>query len=482
MKSNSSNFWLYFFYCIAAFIAFWYWHVDEHYQIFEYASYKLGYTLSSELAWEFHSKIRSAILPLVAFIVSKSLLITPFFNPFLVESICRVLGALLFVYILLKLSKIIKHEFQIEDTNYDKWVMLFWILPIVMVRFSSESISSSLYWLGFIYLYPITKNRYWKRYLIVGIIWGLAFYIRIHIAILIGVFILWDLIIKKQKLSYYFPFGIGFLISTCIEIASNYWLYGDLIWSPYGYFYSNVIDGAANSFGIQPVYFYFSELIKNLIYPIGFFVITGLVAFSFSYKKSIFSWFVWIFIAVHSIVSHKEYRFLFPIFVLLAPLSYLGLYTIDISSKLKNKLFTLILYLNLILLPSCLLIHSFKPYNFLRLYPYTAKEKKIASLKHNLYSLDPGGRFDKVKTNFWKHPKCEIVVLKDISNIDSSFNYVVSIGDYGKSFRINDRNYEKVFETIPLHIKKKIPHSILLTIDQIYLYAQKLPEKSTVKK
>jgi hypothetical protein len=101
--------------------------------------------------------------------------------------------------------------------------------------------------------------------LIVGIIWGLAFYIRIHIAILIGVFILWDLIIKKQKLSYYFPFGIGFLISTCIEIASNYWLYGDLIWSPYGYFYSNVIDGAANSFGIQPVYFYFSELIKKIL-------------------------------------------------------------------------------------------------------------------------------------------------------------------------------------------------------------------------
>jgi hypothetical protein len=339
-----------------------------------------------------------------------------------------------------------------------------------MVRFSSESISSSLYWLGFIYLYPITKNRYWKRYLIVGIIWGLAFYIRIHIAILIGVFILWDLIIKKQKLSYYFPFGIGFLISTCIEIASNYWLYGDLIWSPYGYFYSNVIDGAANSFGIQPVYFYFSELIKNLIYPIGFFVITGLVAFSFSYKKSIFSWFVWIFIAVHSIVSHKEYRFLFPIFVLLAPLSYLGLYTIDISSKLKNKLFTVIVYLNLILLPSCFLIHSFKPYNFLRLYPYTAKEKKIASLKHNLYSLDPGGRFDKVKTNFWKHPGCEIVVINTTQKLDSNFNYLICAVDYGETISAGNNIFKKVFETIPSCIISKIPLNIANTIDKVYLY------------
>src|ERR1700758_4938129 len=47
---------------------------DEHYQVLEFMSYKLGITPASDLPWEFSARIRPWFQPLVYYAIAKPLL------------------------------------------------------------------------------------------------------------------------------------------------------------------------------------------------------------------------------------------------------------------------------------------------------------------------------------------------------------------------------------------------------------------------
>src|SRR3954468_228182 len=48
---------------------------DEHYQILEFLSWKLGITPASELPWEFSARVRPWLQPLLYFLVAKPLIL-----------------------------------------------------------------------------------------------------------------------------------------------------------------------------------------------------------------------------------------------------------------------------------------------------------------------------------------------------------------------------------------------------------------------
>lgn len=392
------------------------------------------------------------------------------FNPFLAEAICRVLASILFIFSYFKL--LTYFENSIEDSQkqqFKKFSLFFWILPIVMVRFSSESISASLFWLGFYYFNSKEERINFFKLILVGFLWGISFYIRMHLAILIGIFFLWILFYRRNRI---FDFGyifIGFIFSTGVEFILNYWLYNNWIWSPYLYFKTNVIDGIANQFGEMPFYYYFTELIKNLQPPIGIFILIGVATYVWRNKSSLFSWLICGFILIHSMVSHKEYRFLFPIFPLLIPLAYIGYQSLSIF-KWKSKILSIIWIINIILLPTCIIIHSFNPYNYLKLYPYTLTNKKIYTDKPNPYAL--GDRFYTVRPYFWKSPSCEVIELDSLnSNLDITI--FITRKDKGASIQIGQKTLEKSFQTIPKFINNYIPESIKSSIDYLYIYQVK---------
>src|ERR1700755_2465182 len=47
---------------------------DEHYQVLEFMSYKLGITPAADLPWEFSARIRPWFQPLVYFLIAKPLI------------------------------------------------------------------------------------------------------------------------------------------------------------------------------------------------------------------------------------------------------------------------------------------------------------------------------------------------------------------------------------------------------------------------
>ncbi len=456
---------VWFLYLIAAVVAFWYWHPDEHYQVSEFASYKLGITPLKHLPWEFHNTMRSGILPFISFLISKTTMSLGVFNPFLTEAICRILSTILFLFSYHKLLRLLSEEFQMTTPRFYQWSLFFWVLPIVMIRFSSESVSASLFWLGYVlFRQNLTKSS--LKFFGIGILWGLAFYIRAHIGILIAIAIVYHFI-EERKFKNYIYVLLGFFISTGLETVISYWLYGKFVFVPVWYFKVNLLDGQASAkFGTEPFYYYFLEIIKNLIYPIGLAVIIGLFYFAKTKIKSIYTWFIITFLFIHSVIAHKEYRFLFPIYPLLIPIAFIGFHLI--KNKLASKFFKIAFCLNIILIPACFLIHSFKTYNFLRLYPYTQKEKEITCYKNDIYSLEEGARNNFEKAYFYKSKKTTIIIIDSLNQVKTT--YLITTKSLGENTNLNKANYQLQFQTIPEIVRDKLHEKILATIDEIYLY------------
>src|SRR5579872_3319625 len=66
-------------------------HPDEHFRVLEFCNYKLGLSPASALPWEFHNKMRPALLPYCIYAVAKLFQWMGMYNPFTVVFILRLL-------------------------------------------------------------------------------------------------------------------------------------------------------------------------------------------------------------------------------------------------------------------------------------------------------------------------------------------------------------------------------------------------------
>ena len=130
-------------------------HLDEHYQILEFANYKLGNNQPSDLPWEFEAKLRPAVQPAIAFLIikfSQSIGIT---DPFTQAIFLRILSFLLSLLSVCLLLYAFKEE--IKSKTLLKWFLylsfFLWFAVYSHVRFSSEGWSGSLFFIGFALFY-----------------------------------------------------------------------------------------------------------------------------------------------------------------------------------------------------------------------------------------------------------------------------------------------------------------------------------------
>ena len=70
-------------------------NADEHYQIIEFAQYKLGYQSASALAWEFQERMRPALQPWLAASIIRSCRAVGVASPFLIAFALRMLSTAL---------------------------------------------------------------------------------------------------------------------------------------------------------------------------------------------------------------------------------------------------------------------------------------------------------------------------------------------------------------------------------------------------
>jgi len=392
---------------IAAFFSKGFHHFDEHFQILEFAAFKLGRLASTDLPWEFHAKMRPALQPFLAFSTHRFLLLLNREDPFLVAFVLRLLTAVLswlaFVLVLKTFAK------EIPKKEY-VWITLplsffFWLSIYNGVRFSSENWGGIFFALGLCLAYPPFENSRARGFLS-GVLLGVSFVSRFQMGFMILGLGMWLLALKKEKLSNLITLFLGFCAVLFLEWVLAHWLYGGWPVTFWNYFEQNLLQGRAVQFGIKPWYYYFTVLFLNLIPPFSLLFVVSVFAFFWFFPKHVLSFSLLPFLFFHLAMGHKESRFLFPLLYLFPVIVGLGVSVLSRKLPLPRGLFWGFGAINGALLLAILFLPADKDTELYEAI-YRLNPERLIFSKHNPYQ-----RAD-LDLEYYRRPKMEILASSD---------------------------------------------------------------------
>ncbi len=318
-------------------------HADEQYQILEFVGFKKGINEAKEMPWEFQLKMRPIVQVAFAFGVINLLEKFNLTNPFIWAFILRLFSALLGLFATNKILQFYKNKIPEKLFNTLCFLSLFYcFIPYFHVRFSSENISSSLFFIGLFGMLSFFESR--KNVLnlfLLALIIGLAGVVRLQTNFLLIGFLAWIIFIKRENFKTVSIILLGIIFANVTGVFSDKWFYGSWEISSWNYLYNNIILNKVSDFGVQPFWFYFKEIFLNAIPPFSL-----ILFFCFGYliirlPKNYLTWTIIPFLLVHFATAHKELRFLFvliPIIPLAVVLTYNEILNSVVVSKIKSFL------------------------------------------------------------------------------------------------------------------------------------------------
>jgi len=265
--------------------------------------------------------------------------------------------------------------------------------------------------------------------------------------------------------------------------------YGNFVITPLRYFQVNIIEDAASGFGTSPWYYYIQKI---LVYPghiIGILLFISIFLVLTFKPGNLFVWCIILFVAGHSIIPHKEERFLFPIVYLLPVVLTMAYERIRylISNNNFFKSFAIItLFLMMITNIAGLSVMMFKAAGIGRMaitkYIHDNSKDKVVSLVYLSWAnpFDPWhglqARFYIKENMFQKH----IDNLYELDNtliMNNADNYLVlRKQDYIKDTAniILNNNYILVKQSVPVYAEKlNLLYGGLKTQDILLLFKNK---------
>lgn len=305
-------------YCITAFNSHGFFHADEHYQIIEFAGIKQGTHAPHELAWEYNAKIRPALQPAIASILLETMDSVGITDPYNKMIVFRLLTALMAITIITFFIRKTEHPYSNSkqlQISYYLLSFLLWFSPLIYVRFSSETWSGMFFLLALGLFYSKSDKKFSP--VLIGLALGLSFLFRFQIAFAILFFGIWLIIINKSRFPYLLKMGSAFLIMILFGFMIDSWFYEEYVFTPWKYFQENIINDTASNFGTSPWYFYIKKMISYPNQLIGIFLLISFIVLLIFQPKNLILWCTIAFIAGHSVIAHKEERFLFPVVFLI---------------------------------------------------------------------------------------------------------------------------------------------------------------------
>lgn len=378
-----------------------FYHWDEHFQILEFLSFKLGNTTAADLPWEYEAGMRPWLQP--AFLYLTSFLFPVLKGPFIFATLTRLFAG--FIGFFGQLAFFNATADRVPQKNQLKYFLLcqfLWFLPNLHIRFSSEGLAGSFYLLGMAILIQGLSP------LLMAIFFALSFWLRFQMGFALLIPIAYWLWQSRQNLKRLSLFVFSFIAVLGINILIDSWGYGKFTFAPWNYIYQNVVLGKTAHFGVNPWYDYLKWLITRPIAPIGLLLLVSILLYFKNKPKDLLTWSIIPFFFAHQLIGHKEFRFLFPLVGLLPLL----IITSWERLKLDKKYITIPLCaINLM----ALLFFAFKPANTLIGFYQSLKQNNVSEI--NLSSernpFYPAG----LKMSFY--------ISKDlVENTSSSFLYV----------------------------------------------------------
>ena len=303
-------------------------NADEHYQIIEFAQYKLGYQSITGLAWEFSSRIRPALQPWLATAIiglDHRLGVT---SPFTIALSLRLLSAALALYVSLELCV---RSLGSVTTAWARRAALYasfflWITPTVHARFSSENWSGALLVGGLCLLldaadgWPSRRGRAVGLAACAGLVWSAAFYCRFQIAFMIAGALLWLIVVRRTARPIFLVVTAVFVVGCGLNELLDHWLYRAWVLTPYRYWFVNIVQGKAATFATGPWWFVPAYMAAVLIPPYSVAIIAILCIGCWYARRDVLVWMVTPFVIVHALVDRKDPRFLIPLVHIVGPL------------------------------------------------------------------------------------------------------------------------------------------------------------------
>jgi phosphatidylinositol glycan class B len=310
-----------------------FYQADEHFQIIEFANYKLGNIQASQLPWEFAAQMRPGFQPWLAYLLIKSSSFLGISSPFAQATVMRIIIAILaFVVVYFFFKKL-----TIEFSSFKKQLFLvflfffLWFMPPLVVRFSSENLSGLMMVISVFLLFDNNaKQKNWI-YFVSGLTAGIAFLFRYQSAIMISGLFLWLMVIKKPGWTKLLLFFAAFIIPVCLGFLFDHWLYNEWVVAPWNYFRSNILDDKISGFGIKPWHHYFTSGSEQLMIPVGIIIWLSAAIYWITKWRSAITWISLPFVLFHIMIGHKEVRFLFPM------LYFIPLFILQAAYFLKTK-------------------------------------------------------------------------------------------------------------------------------------------------
>ena len=461
-------------YLITAYYSVGYFQADEHYQIIEFAGLLDGTNGPEDLTWEYSTKIRSSLQPVLAYAILQGCESLSVPDPYTKALILRVLTALVSLSIIYYFTR--SRKKLVPSTYWKLFLTLsyfLWFLPFINVRFSSET------WSGLFLLLSVglaMRDRISNGgYAIIGITMGLSVLFRYQIAFAYFGMLAWFLYSEKSSLGQLLLNLSSFAGILFIGVLIDSWFYGEWTLALFNNFQANIIEGKAAEYGSTPWYFYLFLVFRYTFFPIGTFILLSLITTVITRPKSLYVWVIIPFLVGHSLIDHKELRFLFPL-VNLLPILIIWLMQTVLRSVgnatgriVVGSFFGFIFIINIVALP----IASMKPAGAGRVaiteQIHDLNTKKRAVVLHtsgnNPYS--PWG----LTTNFYREPNAEFHDMgstpgDQLNPLGNDANVFLVI----RASEVNDTTTRTLIQELNLHeIGKSVP-GFTLPFLQLYGY------------
>ena len=301
---------------------------DEHYQIIEFAQYKLGRQSPAGLAWEFAETMRPALQPWMAAGAIRLGEAIGIASPFVIAFALRAASALLALWVSFELcARTCRAVANRALKLLALWVaFFFWLMPTVHARFSSENWGAALLVAGLCLMmdaadaWPAQRTRGVLLAVGAGLAWSAAFYCRFQLGIAIAGAGLWMLMIRRSPLTLLLTLAASFMVGSGLNEILDHWLYG--VWAivPYNYMMVNLVHGKAAGFGTSPWWMAPVYFAVALIPPYSFVLLALLASVCWYGRRELLVWTVLPFVLLHTAIAHKEPRFFIPALYFIGPL------------------------------------------------------------------------------------------------------------------------------------------------------------------